>query len=182
MSKDNDFRYVPLKEDEFNILWDKHKKIIESFIEKNQYDVRYLYINQNTVMSVIAKVHQRKKYFEYFHGLEMSDCKEVALICFWYIKLRPICAASKDLFMKEMEEFNYINEKLAVYYILTALQGLLEEKNLPVEPLENINKDFVRELIYSFRYRDISKEALILLVEGMASFLGLNPYNNKKLL
>ena len=43
-----------------------------------------------------------------------SEYKEVALICFWYIKLHPICCISKDILQDDMAEFNSINEKLAL--------------------------------------------------------------------
>lgn len=174
----NNFKYQPLKEDELNILWNKHKRIIESFIMNNKYDINNIYINEKVVMAIIAKVDQRRKYFEYFHGLRMSECKEVALICFWYIKLKPICAVSESTMEKDLKVFNSINEKLAVYYIIITLQSLLECKNISIEQLQSLPSQYVKELIYSFTYRDISKESLILLVESMAVFLGLDPYVN----
>lgn len=57
---------------------------------------------------------------------------------------------------------------------------MLKDKE-SIEKLENIPKQYIRELVYSFKYRDISKEALILLVESIAVFLGLNPYANTTL-
>lgn len=177
--EDNKFRYTPLTESELNACWEKHKKIIESFVKFNKYDEQKVYINEATVMAVIAKVHQRRKYFEYFHGIKMSDCKEAALIGFWYNKLRPICAVSKTISEDDLQIFDCINEKLAVYYIITMLQGLLEDKGLSVQPLEEMNQKFLKEMIYSLKYRDISKEALILLVEGIASFVGVDPYSDE---
>lgn len=173
------FKYTPLKDDEFNENWKKHKQLIENFVIYNDYDKEKIFIDETVVMAVIAKVHQRKKYFEYFHGLNMSECKEVALTSFWIIKLRPICAVSKQENMDEVEIFNAINEKLAFYYIITALRGMLESEKISDQQLNELPIEYTKELIYSFRYRDISKEALILLVESMAVFLGLNPYNKE---
>lgn len=178
--KSEDFKYKPLEEDELKILWKKHKQIIEAFIEYNHYDNEKVFIDETAVMAIIAKVHQRGKYFEYFHGLNMSECKEVALTSFWIIKLRPICAVSKEVNCEDIKVFNAINEKLALYYIIITLQGMLETEQLPIKQLNELPQKYIREIVYSFRYRDISKEALILLVESMAVFLGLDPYNKKK--
>lgn len=178
MSKDN-FRYQPLHESEVQKLWEKHKSIIENFVTKNKYETDCIYINENTVMAVIAKVDQRKRYFKYFHGLNMSEYKEVALICFWYIKLRPICMASKEASIKSEKAYDSINEKLAVYYLLSTFRCMLEEAKLPTQQIDRLPKKYLNELIYSFTYRDVSKEALILLVESIAVFLGLDPYASK---
>ncbi|MBD5452858.1 MAG: hypothetical protein HDR30_00830 [Lachnospiraceae bacterium] len=172
----DNFKYQPLKEDELNILWDKHKRVIESFIQNNHYDNNNIYINEKAVMAIIAKVDQRRKYFEFFHGLNMSECKEVALICFWYIKLQPICAVEKSVLEHDIKWMDSINEKLAVYYIIVSLQAMLESRGLSIQKLEELPTKYIKELVYSFTYRDISKEALILLVESIALFLGLDPY------
>ena len=157
------FRYHPLSENELQILWKKHKFIIESFVLNNKYNTNDIYINENIVMSIIAKVDQRRRYFKYFHGLDMSEYKEVALICFWYIKLRPICISQKAL-SQDLKVYDAINEKLAVYYLLVSFRCMLEEKNLSTRQLDSLPKKYLNEVIYSFTYRDISKEALILLI------------------
>lgn len=171
------FKYVPLKEEELQEIWGKHKRVIESFIVENEYNNEKVYINKKAVMAIIAKVDQRRKYFEFYHGLNMSEYKEVALVCFWYIKLHPICSVSKEVFEEDIAEFNSINEKLAVYYLIITLKSILKSKNKSVEIVDSLPDEYLEELTYSFTYRDLSKEALILLVESIAMFLGLNPYN-----
>lgn len=176
----NSFRYTPLTEEEYKTSWKKHTDIIEGFIRNNQYNPKHLYINEKTVLSVIAKVDQRKKYFQYFHGLDMSEFKEVSLICFWYIKLKPICIADETEQTRESAAFEAINEKLALYYLLRTYRSMLRKQNLSEKALDNLPDEYIKEILYSFEYRDISKEALILLVESIAVFLGLNPYQKKK--
>lgn len=106
----------------------------------------------------------------------MSECKEVALICFWYIKLHPICAVDKSVLENDIKYLDSINEKLAVYYIIVSLQAMLESRGLSAQKLDELPPKYIKELVYSFTYRDISKEALILLVESIALLLGLDPY------
>lgn len=172
----NNFRYIKLTENELKNVWIKHKKIIETFLHKNHFTLDNIYINEKSVYEIISKVHQRQKYYEYFHGLEMSEFKEIALISFWYIKMKPICVALEDKTLQMSSDFEAINEKLALYLILCTFRGIMEDKKMSTKVLDSLPEEYLYEIIYSFAYRDISKEALILIVESIAVFLGLKPY------
>lgn len=178
MNKDI-FRYATLSKNELQKRWNQHKEIIEGFINDNYYLESYLYINEDAVLSIITKVDQRKEYFEFFHGLNMSEYKEAALIAYWYIKLRPINLRSEVFAGKSLKEYDAINEKLAVYCILRTLRIMLYKYNKSNDELDMLSKKYIHELIYTFTFRDISKEALIMLVETMAVLLGLDPYANE---
>lgn len=157
-------------------IWIKQKEFVESFVSSNGYDASLLCLNQSAILEIIVKVDQRRQYFKYFHRLDMSEYKEAALNGFWYIKLHPLNIRPQENSQRLDQRYDSINEKLALYIILKTLRTLLKEKHLPVKRLDELPKSYVHELIYSLTYRDISKEALILLVESMAAFLGLNPY------
>lgn len=176
----DEFRYPVLEEDALNKLWKKHKNIIESFIGYNKFEPKHIYINESKVLAIIAKVDQRKKYYEYFHGLEMSEFKEVGLICFWYIKLKPICISSKERSVKDDGELDAINEKLALYFIISTFRNILRRNNISTKVIDGLPKAYLREILYSFEYRDISKETMVLLIESIAVFLGLNPYQESE--
>lgn len=165
-------KYVTLTKEQLQIEWSKHKQIIEGFLRKNKYDTSKVYIDEELVLTVISKVDQRREYFHFFHQLEMSEIKEAALICFWYIKLQPVCLTSDQTH----RTYDSINEKLAVYYMLSTFRALLKQNKLPESKLDNLPKKYLNELIYTFTYRDVSKEALILLFESIAIFLGIDPY------
>lgn len=168
-------QYSPLEEDLLWELFNKHKLMIQSFLENNRYLPGVVSVRTKSLLTIIAKVDQRRRYFEYFHKINMSEYKEVALICFWYIKIHPIYI-NVEVDQEQKAELDSINEKMAVYYILVTLRKILENKKLPVERLDDLPEAYIKELIYSMTYRDLSKESLILLVESMAVFLGLNPY------
>ena len=57
---------------------------------------------------------------------------------------------------------------------------MLKKKKLPTERLDELPLKYIDELVYSLTYRDVSKESLIMLVESMAVFLGLDPYAKEK--
>lgn len=101
----------------------------------------------------------------------------MALICFWYIKLHPV-SIKQNVDNHNSLAYSSINEKLAVNYMFSTYRSMLKTYGLSTKRLDSISKKYVRELIYSFTFRDISKEAMILLVESMAVMLGLDPYAN----
>lgn len=175
MNNEN-FEYHPLNEEELQVIWDKQKVFIEGFITSNKYDADSIYIDKNAVLAIIVKVDQRRRYFEFFHHLKMSEYKEAALNSFWYVKLHPINIKRIESAENQLQIYDSINEKLALYIILKTLRAMLEKKHISTKRLDELPPSYIDELIYTLTYRDISKEALIILVESMAIFLGLDPY------
>lgn len=175
MNNEN-FEYHPLSESELQAVWDKQKEFIEDFITSNKYDAESIYINKDAVLAIIVKIDQRRRYFEFFHHLEMSEYKEAALNSFWYVKLHPVNFKGTVSVEHQSQIYDSINEKLALYIIIKTLRAMLERKHLSTKVLDELPSSYIDELIYTLTYRDISKEALIILVESIAIFLGLNPY------
>ena len=176
---ETNFNYHQLSNDELQKLWNKHRIVIESFLTRNGYKMDNIIVNENVMLSIIVKVDQRRKYFEYFHKLKMSEFKEVALNAFWIVKLQPLSLCNRQYIKQQPKEYDSLNEKLALYYIIRNLRAALKEKNKSDTALDSLPSKYIDELIYTFTYRDISKEAFIMLVESMAVFMGLNPYMTK---
>lgn len=172
--------YKPLEKEQVNEIWQKHRLAIEGFIISNDYDANSVIINDRAIMSIIVRVDQRRKYFVDYHKLEMSEFKEAALNSFWYIKLHPLDVVQSENIKGDRNIYDSINEKLALYIILITLRAALKEKHLSTSRLDGLPTKYIDELIYSFTHRDISKEAMIMLVESIAVFLGLDPYENDK--
>lgn len=169
--------YEPLTADQWNTEIDHFRNVAASFIESNGYSKSDIDVVATKVFQIVTKVDQRKKYFAYFHHLDISDFKELALYCFWIIKTQPLYCKKDNLSEKEEIEFESLNEKFALYYLIKKFRSLA---NGNANTLEKINsffsKQYIYELVYSFTYRDISKEAMILLVETMALALDYLPY------
>lgn len=168
--------YRQLTEAELYTTLGKHQRIIQEFLEGNEYAADHIIQNTDSLFSMIAKVDQRRQYFSFFHHLDMSEYKEAALNAFWCIKLAPLSA---DSTVNNCPEYDSINEKLALFYILKTLRCMLIKNQLPIEKLDSLPQEYMDELVYTLTYRDISKEALVILVETMAVFLGLEPYQRK---
>ena len=91
-----------------------------------------------------------------FHNdMVTSEYKETALYCYWIIKLRPLWTSP------DVKSSERINEKFALHLYV----ALLKKYNEDFSEKDGISKKHIRELLYSFRYRDLTKEAMILMLE-----------------
>lgn len=154
--------------------------LISNFIEESGYSLDDIGVFETVVLQIITKVDQRKKYFQFFHHLDISDFKELALYCFWIIKLKPLFLIKKDATDDDKLAFESINEKLALYKIINKFKSLSKD-DLQRQRIDDFfTMEYMYELIYSFTYRDISKEALTLLIETIANALGFVPYQKCK--
>ena len=84
-----------------------------------------------------------------------SEYKETALYCYWFLKLHPLWIDPSN------ESSERINEKFALHLYIS----LLKKYNEDFSEEDGINKLHIRELLYSFRFRDITKESMILMLE-----------------
>lgn len=134
-------------------------QLLKDFCEGSQ-----LYIYDNikvdlvTLKDIIVRVNKRKYYFKVFHNeMITSEYKETALYCYWFLKLRPLWISSEQIDIQASR----INEKFVLHMYISLLKkynGIFSDK-------DGINKLHIKELLYSFRFRDITKESMILMLE-----------------
>lgn len=164
------FRYRPLSPEhiydavsEFEMNFKNYKKVMSSWLEGYSNDFR---LNFPMLYRIMERIDQRKDYYLYFHSnhkhiMRMSQAKEVALFCYWFLKYKPL---SFDLAYDDAMFFadnGYtLNELYVAYVLITFIVGL-DEKNEKF-----FNAASVATLTYSMTNREISKEAMILYVES----------------
>ena len=123
---------------------------------------RIYYVNLLALRELFERTHQREDYFiRYHHNLQMSNFKEIGLIAFWLIKLKPF--RLKEEYFDELFDLK-INEEFALYFIFNAVARYAKEQGYTYN-LKKINSELYNELLYTMQYRDISKEAFGCLVE-----------------
>jgi hypothetical protein len=104
--------------------------------------------DRNVVTEIIIRVKKRRVYFWIFHGIEMNEMNETAIFCYWLVKLKP--------FYRNDDQ--HINEKIALFIFFHAVKKM---KN------KLISRRIIEILAYDFRYREISKEALMTFGETL---------------
>jgi len=110
--------------------------------------------------SIIDLVERRRVYFHVFHRIEMSEWNEAALYCFWIAKLQPFADIPPP--NTKGRQSNEVNAAIAVR-LLCRVANKLRQQNGKGK-LEKIN---ISNLIHSFRFRDVSKESVMSLLEVM---------------
>jgi hypothetical protein len=108
------------------------------------------------LIDIIRRVEKRRVYFHIFHPETkgMSELNELALYCFWILKLAP--------FSVEDEPDSGINTTAAWFLFMDVVYRLAQQNGTTL----HINEDAARNLCYAFRYRDLSKEAIMALAES----------------
>ena len=149
--------YIRISEQEYLDEIEKLDSLLMDFCSASGlYDYDKVAVNQSAIRDIIVRVHKRKHYFKVFHNdMVTSEYKETALYCYWILKLRPLWIEPS---VKKSER---INEKFALHLYIS----LLKKYNETFSEKDGINKKHIRELLYSFRFRDLTKEAMILMLE-----------------
>ena len=141
------------------------KKILEDVIPKllgnvmpalGVENLSEITMHYEAMFEIFTRVEKRRMYFHiYYNGLQMGELNEAALICFWILKLMP--------FKHPVISNSTINTKIAYYFFINTLFYVAAKKKKKV----NVNELLKDNLLYAFKYRDLSKEAIMALAESL---------------
>ncbi|GHV70266.1 hypothetical protein AGMMS49928_17380 [Spirochaetia bacterium] len=111
---------------------------------------------ENTLLEIFERIEKRRVYFHIFYdGCKMGELNEGALMCFWIVKLCPfVCSGIPS---------DVLNAKIALFLFNSVLSFIAKKSNKKVL----ITSQIIKDLYYSFRFRDISKESIMLLAESL---------------
>ena len=119
--------------------------------------------NAKLLSELMIRVDKRKDYFRIFHsGTEINEQKEAALLAYWIVKFRPF-SLKESVEPLLAEEYANINEVFAIFIILSVAKKISMGSN---NETFSVSSDFLRRLTYAFKYWDMSKESVMLLVEA----------------
>jgi hypothetical protein len=130
--------------------------IVSALGIQNPSEVKY---NRNIFYEIFNRVEKRRVYFHIYHGMEMGEINEGALICFWILKLMP--------FRMRGMSISLLNTKMAYIFFVNLLHYVANKETKAGKKLNvNIKKKLMDGLLYAFQYRDLSKEAIMALAES----------------
>ena len=147
---------------------------MEKKIEKHIFDTKF-YLNmlygekianelipeRDVLRDILTRIEKRRHYFYYYYNRQdLGDINEAALLCFWTIKLMPFKHISIN-----NSDFN-VNIGFAflfytINYVITYDNTQKKNKKLKFNALSKHN------LLYAFKYRDLSKEAIMAIAESL---------------
>jgi hypothetical protein len=157
-SKPSDFpEFESLDATDMESIYNGFCYVIKSIAAKRlDIDINKLLISKPVIYDIIERVEKRRVYFHIFHkGMEMGELNECSLYCFWLLKLCP--------FYYEDAKNGEINQVLAFYIFVSILSSIAKLRGKTFI----LTKEKYSNLYYAFRYRDLSKEAIMALTESL---------------
>jgi len=125
--------------------------VISTLGIKNRNELKF---NRSVLYEIYTRIEKRRVYFHIYHRMEMGEINEGALICFWILKLMP--------FRHEDITNSLLNTKIAYTVFVNLLKYVASKTKRHV----NVKAMLMNNLLYAFQYRDLSKEAIMALVES----------------
>jgi len=145
--------FTKLDKRQASLLFSKFKYYLKDF-EITQ-EISNIEQEQAVLLEICERIEKRRIYFHIFYNCKMGELNEGSLMCFWIIKLMP--------FRHKSIPTNELNSKIALYLLNNLVFYQAKKYNRKV----NISSSINQNLYYSFRFRDISKEAIMALAESM---------------
>ncbi|MCL2155832.1 MAG: hypothetical protein FWH53_09235 [Leptospirales bacterium] len=149
-------KFTPIDDLTMRNMLDKMTKYLYNVCGALKIDHGELEACREIIYEIIERVEKRRVYFHiYYEDCVMGELNEGALICFWILKFHP--------FKYSKFGNNALNAKIALFLFINMLCFYANSKNIKLKPSGKICED----IYYAFRFRDLSKEAIMLLAESL---------------
>jgi hypothetical protein len=155
-SKVEDFPiFGSLDKQTFEHMFRKLEGYLQNLSNVLNIDPSRISFSRQTMLEIIDRVEKRRVYFHVFYdGCKMGELNEGALFCYWILKLHPFFYPGLDS--------NILNAKISLCLFTNTIyrHSGAKGKNIAISP------HYLNDVYYSFRYRDLSKEALMRMIES----------------
>jgi len=125
---------------------------ISSVLGINTIEIIY---SEDILIEIIERIEKHRVYFHVFHdGCKLGELNEGALLCYWIAKQHP--------FYHPNIKANTLNIKIAICLFTNAIYYYSEKMKWD----KRISEHFINDLYYSLKFRDISKESLMIIANS----------------
>ena len=137
--------------------------LLTDFCQRINLDKTKIQTNPQALKNIVTRIDQRIVYFHIFHNkMRPNEYKMTALLIYWILKLRPFWIPVKENFSEESSKIAAtINERFCAYLLWNVVNSCNPAA------VGKITVEYVNELIYSFRFRDLSKESIYLIFDAL---------------
>jgi hypothetical protein len=156
-SKPSDFpKFTRIEKSAIDALLNKIAEYLWDFSEKM--GISGISAHEAVILQIFDRIEKRRVYFHIFYnGCSMGELNEGALMCFWIAKLHPFYDNHNNI------PSNVLNAKIALYLFNKTLSFYAAKTNKK----NGLTGKIAQDIYYSFRFRDISKESVMLLAESL---------------
>jgi hypothetical protein len=153
-NKPEDFPvFTPISPETAKSIVEKLKRYLSNF--PASHGIGDITASMEIVYEIAERVEKRRVYFHIFYNVNMNELNEASLLCFWILKLHP--------FFSNSIQSDILNVKIALYLFLTAVSYTAKADGKNVNTADRL----VENLYYAFRFRDLSKEAIMAIAESL---------------
>lgn len=167
-------RYIPLSHTELHETVNALRNIWHRFWDVVEYNNTNWSVNisNHALAEIAVRVDKRAQYYSYFHeGMNISERKRAGLYAYWIVKFRPFTIILRDNTIVSPEEklwISAVNEKFAAFFLYAGILEYSAHLDGPSFLVSNASKaSYHNALEYALRFRHISIDAMMLLVETM---------------
>jgi hypothetical protein len=155
-SKPEDFPiFGSLDRQTFEHMFRKLEGYLQNLSSVLQFDPSEILFSKQVVLEIIDRVEKRRVYFHVFYdGCKMGELNEGALFCYWILKLHPFYYPNVDS--------NILNAKISLCLFTNTIYRYSSANG----KITAISPQYLNDVYYSFRYRDLSKEAIMMMIES----------------
>ncbi|MDR1582151.1 MAG: hypothetical protein LBS55_02650 [Prevotellaceae bacterium] len=156
-NKPEDFPiFTPLDKETIQKMLLKISNYLYNVSDIIKVDHRKIDTAMDIMYEIIERIEKRRIYFHIFYdGCKMGELNEGSLMCFWILKLTP--------FHYNGISNNILNAKIALCLFMNMLHYHTQKEKMKL----NITETIVNDIYYGFRFRDLSKEAIMILAESL---------------
>jgi hypothetical protein len=148
--------FTPLDKETIQNMLLKITNYLHNVSDIIQIDHRKIDTAMDIMYEIIERIEKRRVYFHiYYDGCKMGELNEGSLMCFWILKLSP--------FHYNGISNNILNAKIALCLFMNMLHYHTQKEKIKL----NITETIVNDIYYGFRFRDLSKEAIMILAESL---------------
>ena len=127
-------------------------------------------VDENAVDKITERLFQRINYYLFFHGAHLTQSRQNALKAYWILKYHPLRPKLPDSWKSEYN----VNAHFAFYVLFAqALSDKIGDcaNNRRTDVINNILREYQKDYIRALSEYDISKEAMIVVSDGLKSIL-----------
>lgn len=171
---EEDFVYnlPPVKDTQIFLL--KFDEYLTLFSNRLGIEKSTIFFNTPLLIEIHTRIDQRYDYYRYYHSeggkpTLMSQAKEMALLCYWVTKYKPLFQEKSSMESYYARNFCTINEMFALFIIKSFVLEVCNGKEEALLSFFSPDNNYV--MVYNFMHRDMSKESFILFVTSLLDAL-----------
>jgi hypothetical protein len=154
--------------DYYNKEREKFHKILDIFLKWSGVSGAHITVDIDLIDQVSLRVHQRINYYQFFHSRDLHQSRQVAIKSYWILRYRPLRLKSKTFWNKIYDINVYFAFFIMVAQALAELVGNCS-REIRTTVANNILIKHGSDYLRAFSEYDISKEAMMLISEGLKS-------------